>query len=292
MSILNKIMNMFSGNNFKNKTTIIMNNMSNGPTTSKEFKFKGITSVVNDSIFDIVLNNNPSNLNDSCILDAPENQIDKIHLTEKNGTLFISSDNGSFGKVKISLVTCHLNKFINNSCGELDAIIVGKSLDFKNSGTGDVTLKANVGFIEISNTGVGNLSGHFDSNNVKIESSGTGDIELNGSADSVVIENSSVGEFTGNIVCQSLKFENSGTGDVNISGSAVSVEIENTSAGDANFHNLKAEKIDFHASGTGDLDIYATKEISGKSTGVGDVTYSGIKAVFIQNTGVGDVVYR
>jgi hypothetical protein len=293
MNILNSFFNFFNGKNSTNSINVGAN-MNNQSLVNKEFKFENITSIVNDTIFDVALDNNPINKSDFATLEAPEDQINKIHLVEQNGTLVISSSavNESFGNIKITLQTHNLAKIKNSSAGELDGNFIGNSLDLKNLGTGNISLSGKSDFIDIFNNSAGKFNGNFISNNINIKNSGTGDINFNGSADSVQVENNSAGEFTGNLECDFLKIENSGTGDINIVGSANSVKMENTSAGEVNLFKLKAEKVDFYASGTGDIEIYATKEILGKSTGVGNVTYSGIKNVFIQNTGVGSVDYR
>lgn len=315
MKLFKKIMDFFNGNNFKNTIYINVHNMSNQPLTSKEFKFSNLTSAINRTTFNVVLNNNPSNSSDFATLEAQEDQINRIHLTEKNGTLSITCDNGSYSNVKINLNARNLNKFINSSCGNLDGNFIGASLEFEHSGTGDVSLNGKADFINISNNSAGNFTGEFDSKKLRIENSGTGDIIFNGSAVSACFENSSAGNFTANftddLATESITIENSGTGDIVINGSASSVEIENSSAGNfigklvANSFNIEncgtgdikvigsATSIKMENTSAGEIDLSKLKaeKIEFYASGTGDVEIFATKEISGKSTGVGDVTY-
>lgn len=190
-----------------------------GSPVTKDFKFDNIHAVDSNTSFDIILNNNPENKEDSATVEAYEKQMDKIHLTEQNGILFIRADNGTYNRVTISINSRHINDIKVTGTGDVDGNFEGKNLTIKNSGTGDFSLSGNVTNLDIKNTGTGDMN--FDSletEAVEFNNSGTGDLHF-----------SSVKEISG---------KNSGTGDVSYFG-VQSSSIKNSGVGDIKYRGEK-----------------------------------------------------
>lgn len=186
-----------------------------GSFTSKNFEFKNITALDNGTTFDIVLDNSPDNIIDSAKLEAYEGQIEKIHLTERNGVLTVSADNGNYNKVKITLKARLINDITNSGTADLTGKFIGENLTIDNSGTGDIQLEGKVFSLDINNSGTGDLEfDYLEAQKVKFKNSGTGDMTVN--------------------AIQEISGKNTGTGDVNYCGVSAS-SIKNSGVGDVRY---------------------------------------------------------
>lgn len=66
-----------------------------------------------------------------------------------------------------------------------------------------------------------------------------------------------------------------GSGDVELRGKTTNFRCVVTGSGDFHASGLRAENVDARVSGSGDIDVFASKELRSRVTGSGDITYSG-----------------
>jgi hypothetical protein len=193
--------------------------ITKGSFTSKDFEFKNITALDNNTVFDIILDNSALNKGDVAKVEAYEGQIDKIHLTEESGVLMVRCDNGNFNKVKITIKARFINDIKNSGTGDLTGKFTGETLKVKNSGTGDFQLEGTVSSLDIKNSGTGDVElNYLEAKKVEFTNSGTGDMTLNAT--------------------QQITGRNTGTGDINFCG-VNSSSIKNSGIGDVRYRGTK-----------------------------------------------------
>jgi hypothetical protein len=124
-------------------------------------------------------------------------------------------------------------------------------------------------------------SGSFGEVTIKVSTSQLNKIKLSGT-----------GDLTGYFQGKELNISSSGTSDVSLSGLVEQLTIKNSGTGDMTLNELESSILELNNSGTGDLSVWATKNISGKNSGTGDIKYYGIQNSSIKNNGIGDVKFK
>lgn len=66
-----------------------------------------------------------------------------------------------------------------------------------------------------------------------------------------------------------------GSGDIELRGKTINFRCVVTGSGDFHASGLQAEKVEARISGSGDIDVFASKELKTRVTGSGDISYSG-----------------
>ncbi len=194
-----------------------------------------------------------------------------------------------------------------------DKIAVSGSFDvvLKKGKEGDISIEASENIIEIIETEVKknvlkiNFKKGFRITNAKkilitvsykdissVILSGSGSISsedtIDGDELNLVISGS--GDMDFNVSTKNLKSVISGSADVKLKGSTGELKVVISGSGDIKASELKSERVNVVISGSGDADVYASKEISGVVSGSGDVSYYGNPdSVNVKSNGSGSV---
>jgi hypothetical protein len=83
------------------------------------------------------------------------------------------------------------------------------------------------------------------------------------------------GNINFDLHCTQLNAVFSAIGNVSLSGSAASAEIHNSATGNVRAGDFRADVLDVHLSGVGNVTLFAGKEISIDASGTGNITYRG-----------------
>lgn len=97
------------------------------------------------------------------------------------------------------------------------------------------------------------------------------------------------GNINFDLNCSQFNADFSAIGNVNLSGSAARAEIHNSATGNVRAGDFKADILDVHLSGVGNVTLFAGKEISIDASGTGNITYKGnpvVKHLSKHGTGV------
>ena len=77
------------------------------------------------------------------------------------------------------------------------------------------------------------------------------------------------------ILSKEVKSGITGSGDISLSGKTTSLECAVTGSGDFKAFNLSAESVEATISGSGDIEVNASKSLEAKVSGSGDIVYKG-----------------
>ena len=171
------------------------------------------------------------------ILDGEKESIDRVQYSSRGGTLKITSKRayGSYDNVRLRTVVRSLENIRVHGSGDILVTgFKGDGLKLTSMGSGDVTLKGDVGDFEARLKGSGDL---------KVQNLG---------ADRV------------NVVC-------SGSGDVLLEGRVSNLEVKLTGSGDVEAAKLKADKVKVSLMGSGDLTVCSSSAVQQRVYGSGDV---------------------
>ncbi|CEN34187.1 head GIN domain-containing protein [Capnocytophaga cynodegmi] len=107
--------------------------------------------------------------------------------------------------------------------------------------------------------------------------SGSGDISMR---EQINVGNlkcflSGSGDININVNASHLNLSLSGSGDLIAKGNCPEIEISLVGSGDISTESIKAERVKVTVSGSGDVDVYASKSIKAKVSGSGDVSVKG-----------------
>ena len=127
------------------------------------------------------------------------------------------------------------------------------------------------GFEEISSSGSGNTT----SENTLVNSDKM-DFQLNGSGDMNI-----------KLDAPSIESHTAGSGDITFSGKAASADMSVAGSGNIHSFGLTTQSTEIKITGSGDAEIYATRQINVKVVGSGDVHYKGGASVDTHITGSG-----
>jgi hypothetical protein len=124
---------------------------------------------------------------------------------------------------------------------------------------------------------------------------GSGDIH---SQDEIKSEKFKIGMTGSGDITLVLKVKNlrtglTGSGDITLSGTAQDFDCQVTGSGDISAFDLKCETVSATVTGSGDLQVYASKEIKASVPGSGDIEYKGNpKKKIFKTTGSGGITKR
>ena len=210
----------------------------------------------------------PSGVSKSITKTTPE--YDKIKIETSFSVKLVA---GNEGNIKIkgdeNLIQYITTEVTNN------VLIVGfeKGVFIKNNSS---TLEITIPFKKINGitfTGSGSLS------TSDVINSDTLDVEISGSG-SVVFETSA----------KNVTIKKSGSGSLTAKGKATNLKIDGTGSGNINAGQLVSEKAIADKSGSGNLKINCTKNLTIKNSGSGSVSYTGKpKKVDESSTGSGKI---
>ena len=96
----------------------------------------------------------------------------------------------------------------------------------------------------------------IEANSFVVRSTGSGDIELT----------LDVVQLQGGV---------EGSGDMGLSGKANQLECSTAGSGDFDGSKLKADRVSAIASGSGDIEVYASQELKARISGSGDISFLG-----------------
>lgn len=125
--------------------------------------------------------------------------------------------------------------------------------------------------LNISGSGKIESINNFNTTNLRVNISGSGDLRMNGNIS---------GALTANI---------SGSGDMNFSGTGTCASANYTISGSGNMNAewLKAEYADVTVSGSGEVRLYAVKQLNADISGSGNVLYRGTPSTNVKISGSG-----
>lgn len=95
------------------------------------------------------------------------------------------------------------------------------------------------------------------------------------SRDKMNFDLSGSGDINAQIDAPAVESNTSGSGDVSFSGRAANAEMSVSGSGDIHCFGLTSENIGITINGSGDADVYATKQLNLTVNGSGDVRYKG-----------------
>ena len=127
----------------------------------------------------------------------------------------------------------------------------------------------------------------------KLSMSGSGNVKaqnaLTGSKIDIGISGS--GDFMlDNIKFSNVEFHISGSGDINVSGETEKVDFQVSGSGNIKASNLKAQSVECHVSGSGNINCNASKSLNALVSGSGDIRYKGKpESVKTKVSGSGDI---
>ena len=175
------------------------------------------------------------------------------------GSMDVELVAGKEGQLKIEAES-NLIEYITTNVenGKLKiSVEKGVSLDPSNN----KKIKVTVPFEEIeevSLTGSGDIwnKDQIKSEYLKVNMTGSGDIKLD-------------------ILAKEVKSGITGSGDISLSGKTNSLDCAVTGSGDFKAFNLSAENVEATISGSGDIEVSASKSLEAKVSGSGDIVYKG-----------------
>jgi hypothetical protein len=128
-------------------------------------------------------------------------------------------------------------------------------------------------FEKLAVTGSGELK-----TQTKISNSKNMDVSVTGSGDMIL-----------NIDAPAINSEITGSGNVSINGATRNFSTEVTGSGEVHAFDLLSESTDVQISGSGDVEVFASKQLKINITGAGDVKYKGSPSVSQSVTGSGNI---
>jgi len=181
---------------------------------------------------------------------------DQIYVT---GMMEVELVAGKEGKINLEAES-NLMKYIETevSGGHLK-ISVKKGVNLQPSRNYPIKLVVPFEDLEaLSLTGSGHIktSDEIRSRDFKVSVTGSGNMNLN-------------------LVTETLSGSVTGSGDVKLKGNTNSFKGTVTGSGDILAYGLKADSVDAHVTGSGDIQITAVNELNARISGSGDISYKG-----------------
>lgn len=151
-----------------------------------------------------------------------------------------------------------------------------------------ISLKKNL--YKISKKGVKVIVPFTDIKKVALK--GSGDIKADDNIETSDLQVTLSGSGDINLTVQAINVDSSlnGSGDINLSGITTNLDVSMTGSGDFDALELSTENTEAKLSGSGDIEVNATKSLNAVVRGSGDIQYSGNPEV--KNTkvyGSGDI---
>ncbi len=175
------------------------------------------------------------------------------------GSLDVKIIEGTEGRIEVEAES-NLQEYILTEVkdGKLK-ISVEKDISLNPSRNMDIVIKVPVESInKLSVTGSGDVSnsGLLKAKELSIGVTGSGDINLTLEAK----------DLSGSIT---------GSGDIKLMGKALNFKCKVTGSGDFMAYDLNADHVEAVVSGSGDIEVVATKSLKARVSGSGDISYRG-----------------
>lgn len=126
----------------------------------------------------------------------------------------------------------------------------------------------------------------------EIDLSGSGNVKLQGvftSPNAMHVDLSGSGNITGAVNAPEVEIDLSGSGNVTLKGETRDVDIDLAGSGNCRAEELLAENASVNIAGSGDVRIYASRNIKANIIGSGGVAYKGEPAIQLNKVGSGNV---
>ena len=140
---------------------------------------------------------------------------------------------------------------------------------------GKLTLKIKNGISIRTKKGVHITVPFTDINNVSL--TGSGDVITKSPINSTNFETEVTG--SGDVILEvnatTIDAKVTGSGDMRLTGKTTELEIKVTGSGDFSSKELTAQNVEAYVSGSGDINVMATKNIKARVHGSGDIVYYG-----------------
>jgi cytoskeletal protein CcmA (bactofilin family) len=134
---------------------------------------------------------------------------------------------------------------------------------------------------------------HLSTNTLKeVDLSGSGNVDMKGlfsSEETMHIDLSGSGNVTGEVNAPEVEINISGSGNVTLKGETRDVDVNLAGSGNCRAEELLAENANVSIAGSGDVRIYASRNIKADIIGSGGVAYKGEPAVQLNKVGSGSV---
>jgi len=205
--------------------------------------------------------------------------------------------NGRDCKLQAVLETSSiLNSIDSSGSGDIDANyeFAIPSLQITSSGSGSIRLPSiSTDTLSVRMTGSGNVvvSSGTASSGGRVITSGAGDFVAPAVSVGNMLVCSSSG--TGNIQVGArgarLEVQSRGNGDVTVMGDGSTVTATAGGTGDLHLASFQAQDVEAVVTGTGDIEVAASRTLKATISGTGDIIYRGNPTVTKTITGVGEV---
>ncbi len=226
-----------------------------GPIVSKEMKMQSFNAVELDGSFNVELNQGAVQKVEA---KGQENIIEKLNLEVKDEVLYLSLKPGNYRNIKLTVkLTVPKIKGINLSgSGDISigTFVQLEELEVELDGSGDIRTE---GPVEILG-------------NAKIELDGSGDIKLKLKAEKVVADLD-------------------GSGTIILEGKTDGLSVSLDGSGDVNTYELEAARSKASLGGSGDIRVFASKNLAASISGSGDIRYKGDPEVNADIDGSGSI---
>lgn len=236
---------------------------------SRKVKVNSFSGIRSDGFIDVDYIADPSASSPEITVYAPDNVMDRIKVSTDGAVLKVGikdhtaikfKDSGNSSKMKVVVRYRNVSNLMTSGSGDLDISgnFDGQSdLEIKTSGSGDIDLKGNITLesLKIFTSGSGDVefeNGLLKCNKFTVRTSGSGDVEIK------------------YVQADEIQASTNGSGDMTLSGNARSVALSSSGTGDINAYSLKALTGSAYASGTGDIKCNVA-ELASKASGMGEV---------------------
>lgn len=165
---------------------------------------------------------------------------------------------GEVGKVRIE-ASDNIEPYILTTIKNGEIIIElqeGYNYNFKHKVNVYVPVNEQLEQVSLSGSGDISMKEQIKVGNLKCTLSGSGDISVNFNA-------------------TRLDLSLSGSGDLVVTGKCPEIDIKMVGSGDITTDSIRAERVTVQLSGSGDIDVYASKSIKAKVSGSGDISVKG-----------------
>ena len=210
-----------------------------------------------------------------------ENLIDYVEVKVENGVLKVQSKDGFNWTTKNPL------KVIVPNNGKIRRIAA--------SGSSDVTVESGLtaNDFALNCKGSSDFKGDITAVNCDLNMSGSSDFKGNLKAEKLKLTFSGSSDYKGNIEATEVNIDCSGSSDCLASGFAEVAKISMSGSSDFKGYDFTAKRADCLASGSSDIQITCTDELSVRAGGSSDVYYKGdAKVVSVSTSGSSELKKR
>jgi hypothetical protein len=232
----------------------------NGILKEKEIGKLDFTAIDAHGSIDVILS---SSSDAPVTVSGDENLIDYVEVSVISGTLTVRNREGFSYSTKLGL------KVIAPNNGKIEKIAVSGSSDLiaESALTGEK--------IYVTCKGSSDFKGDISTRKCELNMSGSSDYKGNLKVEDAKLVFSGSSDFIGALEAKYADISGSGSSDFKITGFAETCRIAMSGSSDFKGYDFTALKVDCFASGSSDIKITCSEEISVKAKGSSDVYYRG-----------------